>query len=149
MGVVNGSPESIRRDNVLDLDEDLRGGGILQNAGKPVRLFECFEKIEANNAVALNAEGKLVKADLSVSANKEPFGISKTAGEKGENIELFAVGEYIKINGAEFGINKEVFLGTPISTSFIFQKGHFLSFLGTAISADTFLFSGIRNIIMK
>ena len=142
MGVVNGSPESIRRDNILDLDSSIMSvaTSVISSAVSSIVSYPCAVPIGINKTVALNGEGKLILASQLINDGKECFGISKTAGNTGDNIELYKDGDIITIDNATFATGKRVFIDGSgnFTTTFVYAVGSYLTNVGVAINSKSF-----------
>lgn len=141
MGRVSGQQDSIRKDNILDLDS-VYGNSSNSNSNSLQRLkITCAENIPINAGVCISDTGFALLATIQWVDNRELFGISSTNGIMNNDIELYNNGETITIENANFTIGAKIryTLDKNFTTDYVRTVGNYNQILGTAISNNSFI----------
>lgn len=140
MGVIRDLPDSIRRQAVLDIDDNVTAN-YSSNPSTISRLsFVAGETISAKDLLSIGTDGKVYKASGLASDSKSVFAIAYNSGSSGSTIETYNQGETIQYD-TTFNIGKTVFLssaGTP-TTNYNYTVGNLYQRLGTAINSNSFV----------
>ena len=140
MGVIRDLPDSIRRQAVLDIDDNVTAN-YSSNPSTISRLsFVAGETISAKDLLSIGTDGKVYKASGLASDSKSVFAIAYNSGSSGSIIETYNQGEIIQYD-TTFNIGKTVFLssaGTP-TTNYNYTVGNLYQRLGTAINSNSFV----------
>ena len=141
MGVIRDLPDSIRRQAVLDIDDNVTAN-YSSNSSTISRLsFVAGETISAKDLLAIGTDGKVYKASSLASDNKQVFAIAFNSGIIDSIIETYNDNEIIVFDNITFNIGKTVFLssaGTP-TTNYNYTVGNLYQRLGTSINSNSFV----------
>ena len=140
MGVIKDLPDSIRRQAVLDINDNVTSNYSSSPSTPSRPQFIAGETISAKDLLSIGTDGKVYKASSLASDSKSVFAIAYSGGISGSTIETYNQGEIIQYDTA-FNIGKTVFLssaGTP-TTNYNYTVGNLYQRLGIAINSNSFV----------